>query len=192
MPDRAQVIADYEAAVAREKEAREHAFLDLAPYVIPTQRGGMSLRLLTVRDFAILANIGDPCIDGADTAECAAILRTLSFLDYHRPKTSLARTFRALKIAKLPEAELRAGLVAYFDAMFIDAPPSSGVRGRPYFSWEAMLVHRMASAYGWSRNEIMDTPIAAVYQLLKIQTAEGDPRAPLFNPSDAVLNRLTK
>lgn len=191
--DRAAIIAEYEAAVAREREAREHAFLaDLAPYVVKTQRGNVALRLLTVRDMAVLFNIGDPCINDVDTADEAEVLRCVVYLDANRPGGLIRRYLRESRIAKLPELELRIGLKNYFDAMFVDSPPSEGRGvGRPYYSWEASIVHRLASAYGWGRNEIMDTPVPAAFQLMKIMRAETMPDAPMFNASDKILNKLT-
>jgi hypothetical protein len=190
--DRAAVIARYEAEVARERESREHAFLaDLAPYVIRTARGALQLRILTVRDMAVLFNIGDPCIHDVDTAGEEEVLRCLSYLDTRRPKGWIRRLLRERKIAKLPSVQLRAGLKDYFDAMFLDSPPSTGRGGRAYYCWEASIIHRLASAYGWGRSEIMDTPVGVVFQLLKILRAEADPEMPMFNPSDRVLNELT-
>jgi len=191
--DRAAIIAEYEAAVAREREAREHAFLaDLAPYVVKTERGNVALRLLTVRDMAVLFNIGDPCINDVGMADSAEVLRCVAYLDASRPEGPIRRYLREVKLAGLTDLHLRIGLKKYFDDMFIDAPPSEGRgAGRPYYSWEASIVHRLASAYGWSRSEIMDTPVPAAFQLMKIMRAETMPDAPMFNASDKILNKLT-
>jgi hypothetical protein len=191
--DRAAIIAEYEAAVAREREAREHAFLaDLAPYVVKTERGNVALRVLTVRDMAVLFNIDDTCINDVSMADSAEVLRCVVYLDAHRPKGHVRRYMREKRLAGLTDLHLRIGLKKYFDDMFIDAPPSEGRKpGRPYYSWEAGIVHRLASAYGWSRNEIMDTPVPVAFQLMKIMRAETMPDAPMFNASDKILNKLT-
>lgn len=72
--------------------------------------------------------------------------------------------------------ELYDGIDAYIDAVFLDAPGGTGVRGVPYVCSPAWLIYQMmCEPFRIPRLEAMDTPIRQFYQFKKCaQFANGE------------------
>jgi hypothetical protein len=189
MPTRDDVLKEYEAAVAQEQEARDHAFLDWLPWQVKAGTHTINLRLMRVRDFATLSAIANGCLYDAANAGTLDVLQFCTVLSFEE----LTPEKVAEKVGPMPDEPLRQSLAEYAKAMLGDTPASQTKgQSKSYYSYLAAITHNLATAYGWNRKEIMDTPMPAVYQLIKLQQRDADPKAPMFNPSDAILNQLVQ
>jgi len=54
-------------------------------------------------------------------------------------------------------------------------------RGDSPTCYLAYFVHQFASAYGWSEDQILNKPIARLYQLLRQMQMERNPRITILN-----------
>lgn len=70
----------------------------------------------------------------------------------------------------------------YINRAFMDRPPTVSDSKPIATSFAAGMIHKIASAYGWTPNQILDTPIAALFQLLKWIDVERNYKTPQFNP----------
>ncbi len=82
-------------------------------------------------------------------------------------------------------------ITRYLERAFMDRPPQCE-GGKPIAaSYAAGMIHRISRAYSWRPEEIMDMPIAGIFQLLKWIDVEANPKTPQFNPfQDRVKARL--
>ncbi len=85
-------------------------------------------------------------------------------------------------LARLPFLPAVETVRAYCRDAFMDWPHSGNSNRTPHFSGHAILVHLLASSYGWSLSEIERLPLKAVWQLLNQQNRERDPKYSLSNP----------
>jgi hypothetical protein len=102
-------------------------------------------------------------------------------------------------IAALPFRPAVRAISRFLDRMLIDRPPSrgGGDGSKADTSFAAALIHTLASAYGWSDDQILDTPMPRLFQYIrKIQreaAAEHGQALPTFNPlRDRLTKRLTE
>jgi hypothetical protein len=189
MSSRDEILREYQQAVEREGELREHAFLDCYPWEIQIGANKYPIRIMRLRDFAALCATGNLCVDDPKQADPSDIFSFCHVLRFHE---NLTPEETAALLGPMPFDALRQCLFDYVDLIFCDAPASEGQRRKPYYSYLASIIHSLAKSYGWSRNEILDTPMPAIYQLLKIMQQEANPKMPLFNRSDAILNKLAQ
>ena len=100
------------------------------------------------------------------------------------------RRFDFLRDARnLPRyAAAQADLKAYFDRTFQDSPGGGGHARRPFASWAAHIVNRIAATYHWPEVDILNTPLRRLYQYLNCIRIDNDPQAVLHSPSDVARN----
>lgn len=211
-----QLEQDYVRAVIRERTVREIAFLPVTENIC-----GLEVVPMTLRHLLALRLIGCPfLINGEPTQEdCFVFLWHLS-KDYS-PRNMKAKrkilkrcrkrffltkppwihfAFRMLPwqkktVKKFERLEIVKQQIREFlaDAL-MDRPPMREGNNKSYFSDAAAICHRFALKYSWSVNDVMDTPLKALFQFCKL--IEADIRAEhkknpiMFNPSDAVQNRI--
>ena len=177
-------IPDYAAAVEREAALREEAFIDGC-----TPLCGVRVYALTLRRFVILSGIGSPFLcGGTPTPEQIIIFlwiqsRPLGVL------TSSSREQRrfAARLGKLDYADTVGAIREWVATELQDSPSSVvGPRRAHFASWAAAMVHQIAIEYHWSEAEILDMPLARLFQYGRIIRRRYDPKAMLFNPSDKV------
>ncbi len=71
----------------------------------------------------------------------------------------------------------------YIDRAMFDRPPQMvGSSKVVTTSIGIALIHKIAFAYGWTPETILDLRVAAIFQMLKWIRVEQDPKYPQFNP----------
>ena len=82
---------------------------------------------------------------------------------------------------------LRGEIIAFFNIQFNDMPAGNGENVNEYDSsvWLASLVDCICSEYGWTLNELMETPLASALQLFQRILKRN-------NPSYAIRNGITQ
>ncbi|MEY2500586.1 MAG: hypothetical protein QOI07_920 [Verrucomicrobiota bacterium] len=77
----------------------------------------------------------------------------------------------------------------YLNRVFRDSPPTIKNAKSIAACYAAGVIHQIAKTYGMQAHpgsmifdQIMDTPLAALFQLLKWIQADQDPKTPQFNP----------
>jgi hypothetical protein len=73
----------------------------------------------------------------------------------------------------------------FFDRMLLDKPPVSeggGVSSKPDASFAAGVIHLVAKNYGWSQDEILDTPMPVLFQFIRKLQRDQDPEMEHWNP----------
>ncbi len=186
-------IPGYERAERRgrrlEDARREWAFLGTCEKLC-----GVRVCLLTLRMFAELIAIRSPFLCGGDIGgeDVVLFLWRLSprfSRDDHELRLRFFARVRA--VAFEPEEFRRAvrSVFRFIDRMLCDRPPSSTGGSQSDVSFVASLVHEIATAYGWDRDTILDTPMPQVFQYVRKIQREHNPKLPRFNPVTA---RLTK
>jgi len=189
-------IPEYRAALNLETEQRDAAFLQL-PLAVPRKwpRPPLVLLPITIRRMLILEHAKSPFICGGGETTAGAIAQ---FLWVCSPGFSADRKARDRFIRQCRTVNASAALETIrgmVNAAFYDSPPREKSSGESpsYWSLAASLVDCLASEYGWTQGEILDTPLASVLQYFKViqhrKSASAGERAPLFNPSDSVKAR---
>lgn len=208
----------YRAALAREQLARS-----IAVHGLPTTVCGFTLEPLTLRRYSALRLASSPFVPPFETPTEAELVQFLFALspDYtrdHGPGALLrferrCREFRApprpwwptrsaiMRWRKREAAALarRAELVHrcrdYVEEALLDRPRSGGrSTGPEWFSDEVSIIGLLAAAYSWSQKDILDLPLALIFQYTKEITATtcarfGQPIL-LGNPSDDVIQEM--
>lgn len=175
-PAEAKVWAEYtpkiEAVRASEKEALESAFILGAPEFVD----GVPIRRLTLGDWMLLIVADNAYGRGGEIKEedvfGAMWILSLGFDAKDTRKRDLC--FEALAKNHNLNA-LATGLNEMFDRAFLAAPLGSGgsaddgtKRGDPpKVGFVASIIHRIATSYHWSRQQILDTPLCELFQYLR-------------------------
>ncbi len=203
----AETFINFEAIPAvREAVEREQLIRDLAFSGLPDRLCDIPVARLTFRHWHWLTIMESPFLLGASLSSntirghIAAYFWTLA---PHRPlvpkNTWLEKRYKKRFLRQVGKIETRralAGIHDHLSAVFQDAPPTT-LNTEPrasYYSCAATIIHRLATAYGWTDEVILDLPLTRLFQYLKIidlQSAVQARKKPLqFNPSDALKGRL--
>lgn len=180
-----ELFTGYTEAAERQEQLRDGAFLNL-PLVIC----GFPCEPMTARHFAILIHARSPFVVGGfplpenvaqflwvlnprfdytATVERDAFIECCSELDYDNAVQEIRQ---------------------YIDDCFMDSPANSGGGGESFNSWLASLVDTLAREYGWREREILDLPLASLFQYVRLIVARHDSKSPQFNKlTDAAKNR---
>ena len=190
-----QEIPGYHAALAREAEARDFAFLPDLPQTLC----GVPVLPLDLRHLVLLTHAGNAFVAGgaADIEDCRMILWLPSPL-YVAGDAAARRRF-LLSLPRMEEAAAVAEVRAWIDRTFSDAPPNrrrpAGGEGavieEPIASFVASWVDLIASEYGYSVAAIVGTPqkvgmpLVQLYQLHRCCVRRHDPKHPFGNAVSA-------
>lgn len=169
-------IPGYREAIEQEQLEREAAFLDLAETV-----AGIDLPPFTLAHQTALSCIGSPFICGGRVSK----LDVRAFFLIVSGARGLKRWRLKLRLRKLPLETACTAIKEYLDRAEMDAPPASAISGPSYWSGPASYVDFFGSAYGWTEAQTLHVPKRRLHQYVKVQTKRGNPKATLFNPSDA-------
>jgi hypothetical protein len=191
-------IPGYKEALAAEREVRQLPFLP-----VPELICGVPVRPLTPRMHLGLESSGSVFVCGGMSDE-VEVVRFLWFVstDYRWPSDSPFRCVRALdrainsfrqhrfirrnrRIKFGPAVEC---IRRYMDEAYADGPGSPG-NIPEYWSWCAGLVDCFGIAYGWTSDEVINTPLKVLLQLRKIIRKRADPSEVQFNASDRIKGR---
>lgn len=179
----------------REESHREEAFLPISQTVC-----GEELRQMTPHDFLILNGIESPfvCNTETDAADVVIFLwqlntrndGTRSWFNERRRKKMIQR------VAFLGFDDSVKQCFAYIEKTFQDAPKATQSQGdriaKPIGTcFLVPLILRIAKETGWSKDEIMRTPVAQLFQFVKHLNAEALGKDFVdWSPSDRVTNEF--
>jgi hypothetical protein len=179
-----QIPGYREAVEAAEME--EESLRDFAYTGWPESICGAEVKQFTPRHFLLLCSIKSPFLCGGDPSPEDVGLFLWVVSPEFKPFDLEARARFLESIITLPYAESVQEIRAYIDRARFDRP-SGGSGSTAVASFFASLVHVFASEYGWSRDQVLDSPMAALYQELRMIIRDHDPRRPFPNRiSDAV------
>lgn len=178
-------------ALARAKRVedalREKAFLPLGEII-----NGVEVLQFSLRHLTILFKIRSPFLYGGipQIEDVGLFLWIVS--QHYNPSDNENRAAFMAQLVFHPEWErFYRSIRRYLDRALMDTPPQAS-EGKPISaSYAAGIIHKIAAAYGWDIDRIMDTPIAALFQLMKWIEIERNFNLPQFNPlQDRVKARL--
>jgi hypothetical protein len=191
-------LPEYRRATRRgaalEEHWRDNAFLGLDEKIC-----GITVRAITLRMFLRLCRARSPFL-------CPGRIRpghVAQFLWHLSPKHKMphergykrARQAFADSIARLDYRTARRAIFRYIWRHFMDRPPSKRARkSEPAsVSIAAAIIHALAKSYGWNDEEILDKPMARIYQyIIELRTEharDAKQPVPTFTP---VVSRLRK
>ncbi len=125
------------------------------------------------------------------------ILRKFLFLRQHRRaivttirKDELRESLKSGRNKFIPCAETAVEIYSFINEAFYDAPSSNGRnKSKSYSSWNAILVHEFKKAYNWEPEKTLSVPVRVLFQLRKWIWRDINPKSPLTNPSDDILEK---
>lgn len=130
---------------------------------------GVEVVPLTMRRLCYLRIANNAFVSGNDKITPAHAAQFMWIVSRgFKPGDIAARDIFIRSIAKLPTADVFAGISAYLEDAFFDIESSSGSNRAPISSWEASVIDSLASEYGWTREAIMDLPVAEISQYLRL------------------------
>lgn len=173
-------IPGLRAAIEQEQFSRGIAYAG-----IDLEFGGVRVHQFTLRLLVRLSLAESPFVMGqpAQEADVALFLWAIStgWTQDERARKRFLKRLRGLNIQAACE-----WIRDYLEASFLDAP-ASGKPSVAYWSYVTPIIHRLATEYGWTVAEIMDAPLAVVFQQLNYIAHAKSQNAVLFNPiSDRV------
>ena len=179
------IIPGLSEAVKRESDIRDVSFLDLTTTIC-----GIEIRQMTPLDMMVLDGVGNPLMYG----RIPSPVQLSFFLWKLSPKFRNNAPFRRFIFASQVEWGIRgvnlplavAECRKYIADTFQDAPAGPEEQSTPYAGWCAHIVNNIASSYGWSEAEILNTPLKRLFQYLRCIRRNNNPNAPMFNASDKV------
>jgi len=176
MSDLRAIIPGLAEAEAKQEQIRDSAFLGL-PVVIC----GLPCAELTARRFAVLMNCRNPFVCGGFPLP-EHIAQLLWAMDPEFSYTNEAAKLKRIEACKkLDYHECVAEIKAFVEECFLDAPPTGDVAGESFNSWMASLIDFIAREYGWSHRDILETPVAALFQYVRIINRRINRDEPQFN-----------
>lgn len=173
-------IPGYRDAVEREQSLRENAFIDIEEQIC-----GVDITPLNLRQWSILAAIGNPFIKGGDFGAADAAMFLWAISPEYSPQKKKRDDF-IKRIAKIDYAETIKAIAKYLDNAFFDAPRSGKGDSGSIATFTACVIHRLASTYGWSENQILAIPLKRVWQYLRLIKRDDSPGSCFGNPSDEI------
>lgn len=170
-------IPGYAEAARLQDLRRDAAFLDL-----PLTLCGVECCHLTPRRLAVLMVSQSPFVCGGLPMP-EHVAQFLWALDPEFDYTASRKREKFIqRIASLAYDDAVKQIADYVDEVFMDSPASdSGQIEESCNSWLASIVDALASEYGWSQAQVLDTPIACVFQYLRIIERRHNPKALKFN-----------
>lgn len=171
-------------AVARAERLAEEA-RDLALSGVDLRLCGLTVRQLTARHLMHLFAARSPFLFGGipqpwQIAQFFLIVRPHDGQPY-APQAGDPFMRRVVRISY--RRAVRA-IDAYIDAAIMDRPAGSGPKRDAIAGTFASIVHSIATAYGWTRDAILDSPIAETYQYFRLIERDANPKALFFSPAD--------
>lgn len=178
-------IPGYEEAKQREQEARDLAFCD---WLVPLC--GQQVQQFNLTHLIVLGNCDNAFVsNGSPQPEDVAFFLWAVSPNY-RPADNRARDKFVRKISNtvkyVPSCK---EIMEYMDTAFLDAPQGTNVAAKSYTSFAATYCDLFADAYGWDDQQTMRKPLARLFQLIRRIQKRNNPKAILFNRSDAVLSK---
>ena len=166
----------YDEAAERQDELRDGAFLDL-----PLNLCGFPCAPLTARRFAVLVASRSPFLCGGFPMPA----HVAQFLWALHPNFSFTNTIERDAFIEACGAVEYASAVeeikAFVEDCFMDSPQSSGTKSESYNSWLASMVDALAREYGWTQPEVLNLPMASLFQYIRLIERRNGEKGPQFN-----------
>ena len=70
---------------------------------------------------------------------------------------------------------------AFVEDCFMDSPQPSGTKSESYNSWLASMVDALAREYGWTQPEVLNLPMASLFQYIRLIERRNGKKGPQFN-----------
>lgn len=177
-------VPGYAAAINRETQNRELAFLPAPPPIL-----GVPIRHMNCRHLIMLTGCANKFIVGGHPSYIDAAMLLWFLSPDYCPTPGARELFVATNVAKQDLGQLIEACSAYVGIVWQDAPAgtSSAVASKRYVADIASLVDRIALEYKWTDEHILNLPLARAFQYLRLMQRRADPCMILFNPSDKVL-----
>jgi hypothetical protein len=174
--------AEYEAAVKREQEIRDIAFLP-----IPESICGFDVVALTPERYLLLDISGSAFLHGCDPMpeDIAQFLWIVSpkFSTDLKERDAFIVSTRGVNYSQAV-SEIR----NYIDDARQDSPASSTRTGPPFASLLSGIVDAIASEYGWSEQAILALPLKRLFQYIRRIQMRRDGRTSFISASDKITN----
>lgn len=178
-------IPGYAEAQKQEREARDLAFCDW-----PVPLCGLSVRQFTLTHLLILGNCDNAFVSGGvPEAEDVAFFLWVVSPDYVPNDVRIRNRFLKRVARKVKFFAAIAEINDYLKDAFQDSPQGTGVQSKAYTSFAATYCDLFAHEYGWDDALTMRKPIARLFQLYRRIQKRTNPKAVLFNSSDAVIGK---
>lgn len=183
MPIIEEDIPGLEEAIQKESLGRLGAYLDVE------RIGNIDVLPLTPRMALELEAAGSPFLVGG-TPTPGDIAAFLWHVSVHRVRKPWWRTAQSWKdsfcrqIANQDTFFLAGRIAEYMQATSYDSPGSGdGGDSVPFASWVSAIVDAVACRYGWSEDEILDTPFRRIWQYCRRWTwRESGGKKVFINP----------
>jgi hypothetical protein len=164
VPALVESIPGYAEALARERELRELVFAEACAPI-----AGVEVTPLTLRKLAYLRIAGNRFVTGSGPVTAAhAVLFLWVASRAFVPFDLVARNKFINSASRLPASDVYDGIRAYLADAFFDVDGSDGDGSPPIASFEASVIDTIASAYGWTREAILDLSLPEVSQYLRL------------------------
>lgn len=155
-------IPGYADAVARERKAREEAYLNL-----PHDVCGIQLKQITPYLYGLLSLERNPFVTGGTINE-AAIAQFLWTLHIDFAVDSKKRDAFLKSLEDADWIGLQIGIEELLDLTFLDAPYGGGLNQSPLFCNMAWMEYRLAAEpFRWARDTVLHSPLRVIYQLMR-------------------------
>lgn len=193
-------IPGYKRACERaeriESYRRDFAFLGITETLRFFGGRSIEVRQLTLRMYIQLCAVRSPFMVGGmiGPEHVAQILWRISPEYDLRLENTDARAKFVESIADIPYKSSVRAINRYIDRQLMDRPPAPVKRNdtRPDTSFAASLIHALSSGYGWSGEEILDLPLARLFQYLRRIQRSNDPDMGFWNPiRDRLARKIT-
>lgn len=195
-------LAGYGEVLQRERQIRADAFATAAEVRLNPQRiGGIAVKPLTLGLLIFLERARAAYVSswrfdsGLELAvESSRFVWLVSRLceeprgRWHIATLFVRRWLVSRHLAK--RVDVVDGIKEYLDAGFYDAPKgggskSSGEAPRSFCHYVALIVDTLVAAgYSFTEDQIMDLPLARLWQYYNLACHRLDPKKPRSNPSD--------
>lgn len=174
------------AAVREEEIAREFAFSGL-----PTDICGLEVEQFRLRHLRQAIIIGSPFVHGGEVASYD-VLEFLWIVSTIQPKSNKTAKKAFLKRICHVRADWKGGIRAYISDATMDSPGSGDDDSAPIVSASAAILHAIGNC-GWTRTEVEDAPLAALFQMMRLSTIKANPKAIFINRlSDAARKQAVR
>lgn len=184
----------YRWQIARGNEVDE-SFRERAFLPITDQINGVTVLQFTLRHLTILSHLQSPFIYGGvrKIEDVGQFLWVVSPQYDTLPPEETNRTRFLAELVLHPKWEhFYRSIDRYLQRTFRDPPPIVKDGKQIAACYTAGVVHKIAKAYGWDDETIMDKPLIRLFQYLKWIQVDDNPATPQFNPmADTINNRFS-
>lgn len=169
-------VPGYAEAAQRQEALRDSVFLGL-----PLTICGLPCDQLNARHLAILTHCRNGFVCGGEITGVAVGQFLWCLSPDYSPINTKGRAARLKQVSGLNFAKAKKEIEEYTDGVFMDSHAGGSPRSESYNSWLAGLVDALASEYGWKQQEILDLPLAAVFQYVRLIRKRNGDNEPQFN-----------